>query len=207
MRMKCMQIAFVLIAMAGLCAAAQAQTDIAASFYRTFTGSSTGYGTNQSPSEDFGGMFELRHISKPLIGYEITYAVNPSDQAYSTNKATCNLNCSNPPTTSTSFEHQVSIDWVPSLKVGNLRPFAVGGIGFSMFVPRNNTVNFNTTVDVVRATFVAGGGLDWGFLPRAGLRLQLRDDIYKAPNLSIPFNATGAYTHSVKPMIGIYFRL
>ena len=186
MRVKCMQIAFLLIAMAALCGVANAQNTqapqpaqpaqraqavqaapmetagwyMAGSFFRNFSTSTSGNGTNQSPTDAFGGMYELSYIRKPLIGIETSYTVNLADQLYTTNLKTCGFNCANPPTRATSWEHQVTLAWVPSFTRGSLSPFGIAGIGFSMFVPRNTPTNFNTTVDVVRATWVFGGGVD-----------------------------------------------
>jgi len=56
-----------------LSAVARAQTDAAASFYGAFSGTTTANGTVQSPSNSAGVLLELRHISNPLVGYELTY--------------------------------------------------------------------------------------------------------------------------------------
>ena len=233
MRVKCMQIAFLLIAMAALCGAAHAQNAqtpqtaqhaqtaqasqaesanfagwfMAGSFFRNFSTSTSGNGTNQSPTDSYGGMYELSYIRKPLIGIETSYTVNLADQHYTTNLATCGFNCANPPTRATSWEHQVILAWVPSFTRGSFSPFGIAGVGFSMFVPRNTPTNFNTTVDVVRATWAFGGGVNWALRPKMGIRLQVRDNVYRSPNLSLPFNATGADANTLVPSIGVYFRL
>ena len=59
------------------CAAAGAQSTVAASVYGAFSGTTNGNGTAQSPSNAAGGIFELRHIRNPLIGYEATYQLQP----------------------------------------------------------------------------------------------------------------------------------
>src|SRR5579864_4111154 len=98
MRLKWLLTAFVLtglIAMSGAAAEAQAgatgaqaqttrqsaqaaapygETDIAGSGYEALTSSSTGNAVVEKPSNSAGGMFELRHIHSPFIGYEITYS-------------------------------------------------------------------------------------------------------------------------------------
>lgn len=181
-----------------------AETDAAVSFYRTFTSSTSGHNTAQTPSNSMGGMFELRHIQSPWIGYEIAYGVNPADQSYKPDPGNCGFLCGNQPETISAMAHQVSIDWVPSFKYGNIDPFAIGGVGFYINVPSAALGNLG---DVVRPMFVYGGGLDWNFLSHAGLRIQYRGNLYKAPNLDNNYNATGAYTQTGEPMVGVYFPL
>ena len=76
-----MQGAFAAIAAAALfSASAQAQTDVAVSGFAT-TSSSNGHGTQQTPETSEGGLFELRHIVNPLVGYEFAYSFNPATHA------------------------------------------------------------------------------------------------------------------------------
>ena len=74
-----MQGAFVVAMAIFLCSAvAQAQTDVALSGYRTFTSSTTGSGTKQTPANSEGGLFQMpRHIANPLVGYEFEVTFNP----------------------------------------------------------------------------------------------------------------------------------
>ena len=77
-----MQGAFVAVVAAALCGAtAQAQTDVALSGYRTITSSSTGSGTKQTPTDSEGGLFELRHIRNPIVGYEFEVSFNPANES------------------------------------------------------------------------------------------------------------------------------
>jgi len=205
MAAKWLRIAVVLIGTVTLGgAAAGAQTDVGASFYGTFTGSTQGDGTAQKPSNSAGGMLEIRHISNPFLGYEVTYSFNPANQSYAPVAGSCGFLCSNQPETLTAKANQVAIDWIGSMKRGNLRPFVVGGLGFFITVPSLALGNINT---VVRPMYVYGGGFDWGMLPHIGLRIQYRGDVYKAPNLDSNYAATGAFTQTAEPMAGIYFRL
>ena len=75
--------AFAVVVAVLLCGAmAQAQTDVALSGYGTFTTSSTGSGTHQTPSNSAGGLFEWRHIVNPLVGFEFDVTFNPANQSY-----------------------------------------------------------------------------------------------------------------------------
>ncbi len=205
MRSKWIQTIFILIgAVAVSATAAHAQTDVALSAYRTFTSTTSGNGTAQTPSNAIGGMLEVRHISKPLIGYELTYSYNRANQAYAPKIGSCGFVCANAPISLTASGNQVALDWVISHKYGSLRPFAVTGLGLFIDAPSANIYYANM---VVRPTYVYGGGVDWGFMPHFGLRIQYRGNLYKAPDLSTNYNSTGAFTQSGEPMFGLYFHL
>jgi len=93
---------------------------------------------------------------------------------------------------------------VASLKIANLRPFALAGGGLLFNEPSGNQTN---TTSSTKGVFDYGAGLDWGLLPHLGLRFQYRGNLYKAPDLTHLYTSTGAFTHTSEPMIGVYFRL
>jgi hypothetical protein len=208
MQGKWMQRAFLVVGVTVLTgAAAYAQTDVAASLYGAFTGTTTGNNVIQSPSNAAGGLIEVRHISHPWLGYEGTYAFNRANQAYSLGAipVVCPTGGCGITTASVSANaHEVTGDWVASLKVRSFRPFALAGVGILFDAPTGGQAVTSTTTKPV---FVYGGGLDWGFLPHIGLRFQYRGNLYKAPDLTTLFTSTGAFTHTAEPMIGVYFRL
>ena len=186
---------------------AAAQTSIALSAYGAFSGTTTGHGTTQSPSNAAGVMFELRHISNPILGFEATYSYNRANEAYSqTSPPSCpiNVQCAQIPVSVPANAHEVTLDWTPSLSIANLRPFGVLGVGALFDVPTGGLSNTGT---VARAVYVYGAGLDLGILPHIGLRFQYRGNLYKAPDLSTLYSSTGAFTHTSEPMLGIYFNL
>jgi len=182
------------------------QIDFSASFYESFTSASTGNGTKQTPTNNPGGMIEARYLMKPLLGFGMSYSYNRADQSFAPNGAsysTCLLACQNPVTNLSAFADEISLDWVPSMKIGKLRPFAVGGVGFFITSPANSIYDVNT---IVRPVYVAGGGLDFSVSSHLGIRLQYRDNFYKAPNPSAIYPATGAFTSSSEPMGGFFYR-
>jgi opacity protein-like surface antigen len=218
-----MQRAFLLVGAAALAsAAACAQTDIAASVYGAFNGATTTDGTAQSPANAAGGLLEVRHISKPWFGYEGTYSFNRANQSYSDIFKCPGTECSYTYAGSISANaHEVTADYVASMKIKltSFRPFALAGGGLLRDVPNGSRVTtcgiFSTscstfgidTKATIKPVFVYGGGVDWGFLPHIGLRLQYRGNLYKAPDLTKLFTSSSAFTHTAEPMIGIYFRL
>lgn len=229
MRVKWLQAAYVLVGLAtSASVATYAQTDVAASLYGAFTGTSTGTDrTTQSPSNAAGGLLELRHIRNPIIGYEASYSFNRANQAYSSFSVCPGVGCgaTSAVTAVSANAHEVTGDWVASLKIRNLRPFALAGGGILFDVPSSGQAIATTTScggvnplcvvtnaststsTTTKPVFVYGGGVDWGLLPHIGLRLQYRGNLYKAPNLTSLFTSTGAFTHTAEPMIGVYFRL
>jgi opacity protein-like surface antigen len=225
-----MQRAFLLVGLAALAsAAAYAQTDVAASLYGAFGGTTThnegaSRTTTQSPANATGGMLEVRHIAHPWFGYEGTYSFNRANQTYS---EVIPLPCPSggcgqvePAIEAISANaHEITGDWVASLKVRNLRPFALAGGGILFDVPTTGqAAQFNIiqvcgntpcapTTTAHKPVFVYGGGVDWKLVPHIGLRFQYRGNLYKAPNLTTLFTSTGAFMHTAEPMIGVYFRL
>jgi opacity protein-like surface antigen len=215
----------ILVAMTGT--VTQAQTSVALSVYGAFNGTTSGNNTTQRPANAAGGMVELRQIRSPLVGYEASYAYNRSDQGYANSSYACAVSATQC-TTSHSADipanaHEITGDWLISLKAANLRPFALAGGGLLLDVPSGGTVTtascgtldplcmVSTTPAVtstsIKSVFVYGAGLDWELLPHLGLRLQYRGNVYKAPDIANAFSSTNAFTHTAEPVIGIYFRL
>jgi opacity protein-like surface antigen len=180
------------------------RTDVALSFYGAFSGTTNGGNVQQSPANSAGGIVEVRHIANPLLGFEGTYSFNRDNQTY-TSTISCGLPCGSiTPTTVKADAHEVTGDYVASLKVLNLRPFALAGGGLLFSQP---TSGQTATTSSTKGVFVYGAGLDWGFLPHLGLRLQYRGNLYRAPQLTTVFGSTNAFVHTSEPMIGVYLRL
>jgi opacity protein-like surface antigen len=180
-------------------------TEVALSIYGAFSGTTTGNGIQQSPSNAAGGLVEVRHIVNPLIGFEGTYSFNRANQTYTPTGVTCGLICG--PTTPAAVSadaHEVTADYLASLKIANLRPFALAGLGVLLNQPAGNQANTSSSD---KAVYVYGAGLDWGILPHIGVRLQYRGNLYKAPDLTKLYTSSGAFTHTSEPMVGVYFRL
>jgi hypothetical protein len=219
-----MQRAFLLVGAAALASlAARAQTDIAASVYGAFNGTTTnGNFTMQSPANAAGALLEVRHISKPWLGYEGTYSFNRANQSYSDIFKCPGPECSYTYTGSISANaHEVTADYIASMKIKltGLRPFALVGGGLLLDKPKGGQVTtcgiFSNTCQsfgingtaLLKPVYVYGAGVDWRLLPHIGLRLQYRGNLYKVPDLTNLFTSTSAFTHTAEPMIGIYFRL
>lgn len=200
-RTKSLASFFLLLALIFAAASAHAQTDVALSVYGAFNGSTNGNGTQQSPSNSAGAMLELRHISHPLMGFDVSYSYNRDNQAYS--ETGCPGDACPTPAAVSANAHELTGDYVVSVKIANLRPFALGGLGVLLNEPVSGQSN---TTSSTKPVFVYGAGLDWGLIPHLGLRLQYRGNVYKAADLTRAYTSTGAFTHSAEPMLGAYFR-
>jgi opacity protein-like surface antigen len=196
MRKKILHLPLVFLVLTASALSTCAQTDVAASLYGAFTGTTTGNGVEQSPSNQAGFLIELRHIRNPVIGYEATYSYNRANQSYS------ELNGFS--TEVPANAHEVTGDWIASLRIANLRPFALAGVGALFNQPANSGPDVQSET---KAVFVYGAGLDWRLVPHIGLRFQYRGNLYKAPDLTRLYTSTDAFTHTAEPMIGAYFRL
>jgi opacity protein-like surface antigen len=212
MQMKWIPAALVAAALGGLnTAGAQVEpvgaiekTDVALSVYGAFSGTTTGDGVVQSPANAAGGIVEVRHIDNPIVGFEGTYSFNRANQKY-TPQVSCGIPCGNiTPATVSADAHEITGDWIASVRLANLRPFALAGGGLLFNEPVGGQAETATSTKPV---FVYGGGLDWGLLPHLGLRLQYRGNLYKAPDLTKLYGSSGAFTHTAEPMIGVYLRL
>lgn len=205
-------LAFALIAATGT--AVHAQTDVAVSLYgafnRTSSTSATSLPEEQNPADAAGALIELRHISSPLMGFEATYSYNRANQEYS--RPPVGIDCfPNICVWSESVSanaHEITGDWLVSLKVANLRPFALAGLGLLVDAPGRATTypypGLASTSTSTQMVYVYGGGVDWGVLPHLGLRFQYRGNVYKAPQLAGAFSID-SFTHTAEPMIGAYF--
>lgn len=166
------------------------KTDVAASVYGAFTGTSEGNGTIQSPSNAAGALLELRHISNPLVGYELNYSFNRANQSYNFTSVKANA-------------HEVGADWIISFSVADFRPFVLAGVGLLFFDPSGNQPG---TSSQAKPTFVYGSGVDWTVIPHFGLRGQFRGNLYHAPDLLAAASSTRAFARTSEPMVGAYFR-
>ena len=89
------------------------------------------------------------------------------------------------------------------MKVGNLRPFLVGGLGVFISVPDSTPLGNNTSI---RGAYVYGGGAEYDLTSHLGVRGQFRATMYKAPNISSIYPADGQFTQTLTPMGGVYYR-
>jgi hypothetical protein len=185
---------------------ARAQTDVALSLYGTFNRSTT-YNIgleHQNSADAAGGLFEFRHISNPLVGYEATYSFNRANQIYGyTGPTPAGFGPGSSLAAVSNNAHEITGDWLFSFPAGKLRPFVLVGVGLLLNEPvsgQSQTTSSNEPV------YVYGAGFDWKLVSHLGLRFQYRGDVYRAPNITTAFGSNGSFMHTAEPMIGAYFR-
>ena len=201
--------------------ACTAQTDVGASVYGAFSGTVRGSSSIhiQAPSSAVGGLFELRRIFNPVLGFEVTYSYNRANQVYTSyGYGAVPEICAPPPggcpppppplpppVSVSANANEFTADWIPSRTKGALRPFGVLGGGVLIDVPSGGQSNTTTVTEPV---FVYGVGMDWAHWKRFGLRVQYRGNLYKSTSMSTVYNEpTNALMLTNEPMAGVYFRL
>lgn len=200
-----------LLALAGALTA-HAQTSVSVSALGAFSTSTSNSDVHQNPSKQAGFMVELRHISNPLVGYDVSYSFRRANQGYVYTGPPVVNNCPGVgcPITSTinpqsvhADAQELTLNWVVSMHFLDFRPFALAGGGFQKFDPTGSQTG--GTQGQTKAVFDYGAGVDWTVLPHLGLRFQYRGNVYKAPQLATAFSSTGKFTQDAEPMIGAYF--
>ena len=184
----------------------QAQTSVGLSALGAFPSSTSSSRTQQNPYNQAGFMLELRHISNPLVGFDVSYAFHRADQSYKAASFACPtsaLPCMEPAASVSANANELALNWVVSAPILGFRIFALAGGGFESFNPAGS--NGTSTQSQTKALYDYGAGVDWTVLPHLGLRFQYRGNVYKAPDLATAFQSTGKFTHDAEPMIGAYF--
>jgi hypothetical protein len=194
--MRIRSIFMTILVLPALITVASAQTSVSASIYGAFSGTTSGDGTQQSPSNQAGGLLEIRHIANPILGFEGTYSFNRADQTYVTKPDGCPaFGCSISTESVANNAHEVTADWIPSLHIANVRPFGVLGErvrgGKNLRHVRGGVeiaAVLEAQADVRDQTPVQAGSIDVDG-PGGGLR------------------GAGGGDDTAEPMIGIYFHL
>lgn len=194
----------------------QAETDVALSGYGAFTPSTTASNVVQHPASQGGYLIELRHISNPIEGFKVNYGYNRANQVYSAAQ-TCTVNCSSFTAAVPAAAHEVTAEWVVSLKVLMVRPFALAGGGVLVTVPKGSTARQTicgtacTTSNVIATTrkdtrglFTYGAGFDFNVIPHVGFRFQYRGRVSKAPDLLTAFSSTNKFARTSEPVFGVF---
>lgn len=190
---------------------AHAQTSVALNALGAIPSSSTGTVTQQNAAKQAGFMLELRHISNPFVGYDVSYSFRGANQSYEYTGPTpvdcpgigCPIYDANPYQSVHADAQELALNWVVSLPLADFRVFALAGGGLEYFDPSGS--QSGPTQSQTKGMFDYGGGVDWTILPHLGLRFQYRGDVYKAPMIATNFSSSNKFTHNAEPIIGAYF--
>jgi opacity protein-like surface antigen len=198
----------------------RAQTDIALSGYAALNQSTSTSSVVQHPASQGGYLIQLRHVSNPIEGFEVNYGFNRANQRYIYTGSVCPaFGCSTQTASIPADAHEVTADWVVSLKVLMVRPFAFAGGGFLVTVPKGGTLTTSggcgtqicTTTTVAAPTrtetkglFTYGAGLDFTVIPHIGFRFQYRGRVSKAPDVVTAFSSTDRFARTSEPVFGVF---
>lgn len=170
------------------------QTSIAVSFYGNFPSSSSNNRAIQTPAHAPGWLIEMRHISNPWMGYEINLSGNGADQHYMEDVGYLQ--------TVKAHATEAGADWVVSMPLGELRPFANAGVGLIFFRPSGDQP---LATSKTKPAFQYAAGADWNFSSHLGLRFQFRGSLYHAPALAKPVVDTHELIEAAQPTIGAFY--
>lgn len=198
------------------------ETDVALSGYGWLnTTSNLSSGLTQIPANSVGGMLEVRHISTPLIGYEVSFGYNRANQEYSNPISCPGASCPLTPYAASvsASATQVLGNWVFTFPLKGIHFFALGGGGLILFQPSQGTLYsyslqdnpaFQNSTAPTSGTsapaFDYGIGVDWALWHHLGARFQYRGLYYKSPALTSSFSSTQVFTQSYEPMVGVTYR-
>jgi opacity protein-like surface antigen len=198
------------------CGPAKAETDLGLSGYAAFSPSTTANNVVQHPASQGGFLVELRHISNPIVGYKLNYGFNRANEAYKTSQS-CTANCTSFVGSVPADAHELTAEWMVSLHVLMVRPFAYGGGGVLVTVPQGSTVRqtvcgtacttsnvISTTRRDTRGLFTYGAGFDFSVLPHVGFRFQYRGRLNKAPDLVSAFSSSNQFRKTSEPVFGVF---
>ncbi len=178
--------------------------DVAGSFKYVLANNTNGNSITQTITHNPGGAVEGRYRKNNLTGFGISFSYNPSTQNFAPSSGSCGYYCGQPNYSISSQDSKFDIEYVPSMEMGKMRPFALAGFGF--YIGAGSTSLAIPVNTVVRPMFVFGGGSDFAITDRFGVRAQFRYNLYKAPNLVMNYPTTGQMVKAAEPMFGFYYR-
>ena len=186
------------------------RADLAISGMGTFTGNTSGSAVYNavsqplmaSPSSTLGALVTLRYTKSPLLGAEFNYSRARYNITYSTSAQ------AGPPVPSVqSNVSEYTVGYVahgPALLGFGITPFGAVGAGSTAFTP--TTFGGQGLREQARATYYYAVGVEAPVLYEGhiGLRAQVRQAFYLAPDFGQNYLTIKQRTSSFEPAVGIY---
>lgn len=191
----------VLLLIVGLGNRAMAQSlknmEGAVAVFGQFSGTSSGNGITDNPTDSLGGLATFRQSLHPWLGYEVNYSYTRFTERYSTIPFGVQNNV-----------HEVSGAYLlqaPTLPFLGIQPFAAIGAGALIFLP--TTVGGQKYSQQYRVPLLYEFGVNYPVLTsHLGIRLQYRGLSYKSPDFNATLLTTGARRMTSEPSVGAYLR-
>lgn len=191
------------LSLSSACSSATAQTirnlEGSVNIFGQFTGSSSGNGVHDSPTDSLGVLTTVRQSLHPWLGWEVNYSYTRFSERYTTPVF---------PVQVQNNMHEVTGAYLlqgPSLPILGFQPFAAVGVGGLIFLP--TSVGGQKYNQQWRVPLLYEFGVNYPLLTsHLGLRLQYRGLLYKTPDYNASLVTTGARRQTSEPSIGAYFR-
>jgi hypothetical protein len=189
----------VLLLIAGLGNRAMAQSiknmEGAVAIFGQFTGTSSGDGVTDSPTNSLGALATFRQSFHPWLGYEVNYSYTRFTERYSTI----------PFGVQNNLNEVTGAYLVQGPSFIGFQPFAAIGFGSLIFLP--TTTGGQKYNQQYRVPLLYEFGVNYPILTsHLGLRLQYRGLSYKTPDFNSALLTTGARRTTSEPSVGAYLR-
>jgi hypothetical protein len=171
--------------------------DGAVAVFGQFSGTSSGDGVKDSPTDSLGTLATFRQSFHPWLGYEVNYSYTRFSERYNT----------------IPFGVQNNVNEVtgaylvqgPTLPFLGIQPFGAIGFGALIFLP--TTVGGQRYPQQNRIPLLYEVGINYPLITsHFGLRLQYRGLSYKTPDYNATLLTTGARRTTSEPSVGAYLR-
>lgn len=152
---------------------------------------------DQKASSTVGALFQIRYTKSPWVGFEFNYAYARYTQNFSNYITTGVQNNAN--------EYTLGYVAHPAHQFAGLQPFFGGGAGSTAFRP---TPGGGQSLRVqARMTYYYTVGAEKIVLgDHFGVRAQLRQTFYKAPDFGENYLTINQQTHTLEPGAGFFIR-
>jgi hypothetical protein len=169
--------------------------DAAISVFGQSTGSSSGNGIQDSPTESMGGLATFRQSFKPWLGYELNYSYTRFSERYS----------SFPFAVEHNLHEATGAYLVQGPKLFGVEPFATVGGGWMVYLPTAaGGQNLNQQFQLALLYEL---GLNYPVMTEHfGLRVEYRGLVNKTPAFNRSYLNTGVTRQTSEAAAGFYVR-
>jgi Outer membrane protein beta-barrel domain len=206
MRRQCITLAAILLLITTGAVAQENRSEISLQgngfFTRDVSGRNldTGQSVSQRATESGGFLVRYKYHINRWLSTDANYGFSRSSQVFTAPLGTSRLQ---------SNVHQVTMGVVISIPhtVGpRISPYVLAEGGALIFDPTSNGIGIPGAGTQAKGLFVYGGGVDFPIVKHVSLRTELRALLYHAPSFGVANLATGAFTQSLQPSVGLSFR-
>jgi opacity protein-like surface antigen len=168
------------------------------SFTKDVTGTNyLGVSLTQRSSNTVGALVQLRYTKSPLVGFELNYAYARYTQnfsSYVTAGAQANAN-----------EYTLGYVIHPARQFAGIQTFVSAGMGSTAFRPTPNGGE-GLPAQARMTYYYSVGGEKIVFGDHFGLRAQIRETFFKAPDFGQNYLTIQQQTHTFEPGAGFFLR-